>query len=120
MKTPSHYVASALQYFMEEEILPVDLLVGRLAHPYHGTRAFDGVNERGVRGPWPHPSKTRREGQPRQLFCLGSQCRDQHSPQEWSEPAARKFYGSMLGMKEIEKPLPLRASGSMCDEPASL
>lgn len=30
---------------------------------------------------------------------------------EGCEVAARKFYGSMLGMNEIEKPLPLRARG---------
>lgn len=37
-----------------------------------------------------------------------------------AEPQAREFYGTLLGLREIEKPAPLRASGGLWFEVADI
>jgi catechol 2,3-dioxygenase-like lactoylglutathione lyase family enzyme len=37
-----------------------------------------------------------------------------------AEPAAREFYGTLLGLREIEKPAPLRANGGLWFEVADI
>lgn len=37
-----------------------------------------------------------------------------------AEPAAREFYGQLLGLREIEKPAPLRANGGLWFEVADI
>jgi catechol 2,3-dioxygenase-like lactoylglutathione lyase family enzyme len=37
-----------------------------------------------------------------------------------AEPAAREFYGTLLGLREIEKPAPLKANGGLWFEVADI